>query len=317
MLKKIFLPLGMGLAVLLAAFFPGIGTSIKSACGSSVFILIIFLVCGWQTQMKDVHFDRKFYGALVVCGILTLGVAPWLGLLIARGCRLDALALTGLVVMSSVPPTLSSGIVMTETAEGNVMLGVIMTVVYNLAGVLMMPVMLTWCLASEASIHTQPVKMFMDLTLFVVLPFAAGALARRWTRRSLPPVCGYIPSACVIILILSFFSSAHKMFQAYPAKILLLAAVSGLVMRVGLMALLWYLGYWMKLSPADRKAVIFTAGSKTLTIALAMLAILDMGDSPAIIPCMVFYFLQSLIDSVLAGRMGISAKRKQEQFQKS
>lgn len=317
MLKKLFLPAGMILSVILAALLPGLGSSIKAACGSSIFILIIFFVCGWQTKLDSVHFNRKFYLALVASGVLTLFIAPWAGFAVAKLCRLDALALTGLVVMASVPPTLSSGIVMTETAEGNVMLGVIMTVFYNLLGVLTMPVMLTWCLAAEKSIDANPVKMFCDLLLLVVLPFAAGFLIRKWSGRKLPSFCGYIPSVCVIILILSFFSSANRMFRSYPVDILLLAGAGSLVMRIGLMAILWGAGALLKLDQADRKAMIFTAGSKTLTIALAMLAILNAGEGPAIIPCMVFYFLQSMIDSILAGRMGVIARRKaQEQPQK-
>ena len=83
-------------------------------------------------------------------------------------------------------------------------------------------------------------------------------------------------------------------------------------MRVGLMLMLWFGGVLTKMNFADRKAAIFTAGSKTLTIALAILAILDVGDGPAVIPCMVFYFLQSMIDSALAGKMGLSAAKKKE-----
>ena len=114
------------------------------------------------------------------------------------------------------------------------------------------------------------------------------------------------------MLILSFFSSANAQFKAYPVKFLLLIAAAGLLMRVGLMLMLWFGGVFTKMNPTDRKAAIFTAGSKTLTIALAILAILDVGNGPAVIPCMVFYFLQSMIDSALAGKMGLSAAKKGE-----
>ena len=83
-------------------------------------------------------------------------------------------------------------------------------------------------------------------------------------------------------------------------------------MRLGLLLMLWFGGRLMKMPPADRKAAIFTAGSKTLTISLAILAILKIGDGPAVIPCMVFYFLQSMIDSMLAGKMGLAASKERE-----
>jgi predicted Na+-dependent transporter len=175
-----------------------------------------------------------------------------------------------------------------------------------------MPLVLAWTLSGQTDIDTDPVGMFLQLLLLVVLPFAAGFGAKKLLKRKLPPLCGYIPSTCVILLILSFFSSANAHFRAYPVRVLLLAAGAGLAMRLGLLLMLWFGGRLMKMPPADRKAAIFTAGSKTLTISLAILAILKIGDGPAVIPCMVFYFLQSMIDSMLAGKMGLAASKERE-----
>ena len=313
MFKKLYLPLGLLFSVVISMIFPQLGTGIKQIFGSSLFILLIFLVCGYQTDFSGTKFNRSFLLSFLVCGMLSLLVAPWLGVGISRICRLDTLAMTGLIVMACVPPTLSSGIVMTETAEGNIMLGVMMTVFYNLLGVLTMPIVVTWTLASKTDIDTNPLKMFLQLLLLVVLPFAIGYGLKKLLKRKMPSICGYIPSTCVILLILSFFSSANAQFKAYPVKVLLLAVAAGLLMRIGLMLMLWFGGKLTKMNLADRKAAIFTAGSKTLTIALAILAILDIGDGPAVIPCMVFYFLQSMIDSALAGKMGISAAKAREE----
>lgn len=304
MFKKFFLPLGLVAAIILSAVAPELGSRIKELCGSSFFIIVIFLVSGWQLEVTDMRFDRRFLAAFLLCGAVTLVASPWFGVAVARGLQLDDLAMTGLVVMASVPPTLSSGIVMTETAAGNVMLGVMMTVFYNLAGVFTLPVMLNMCLASDGDIDTKPLRMFLQLLLLVIIPFAAGFGAKRICKRKLPSWTGYIPSTCVILLTLSFFSSANQQFRAYPAAALLLMGASGLVMRLVLMAILWYGGSLLGMPSGDRKAAIFTAGSKTLTIALATLAIMDVGDTAAVIPCMMFYFLQSVFDSLLAGWLG-------------
>lgn len=313
MFKKLYLPVGLLASVVVSMIFPQLGTQIKHACGSSLFIVLIFLVCGYQTDLGGTRFDRRFLLSFVGCGVLSLLAAPWFGVALAAVFRLDALAMTGLIVMASVPPTLSSGIVMTETAEGNVMLGVMMTVFYNLLGVVTMPLVLAWTLAGNARIDTDPVGMFLQLLLLVVLPFAAGFGAKKLLKRKLPKICGYIPTTCVILLILSFFSSANAQFRAYPVRVLLLAAGAGLAMRAGLLLVLWSCGRLMKMDSSDRKAAMFTAGSKTLTIALAVLTILKVGDGPAVIPCMVFYFLQSMIDSMLAGKMGLSAAKAREE----
>ena len=312
MFKKLFLPAGLLASVVVSMIFPQLGTQIKHFCGSSVFIVLIFLVCGYQTDFSGTRFDRRFLLSFIGCGVLSLLVAPWFGVALSTVFGLDTLAMTGLIVIACVPPTLSSGIVMTETAEGNIMLGVMMTVFYNLLGVVTMPLVLAWTLSSQADIDTDPAGMFLQLLLLVVLPFAAGFGAKMLLKRKLPRICGYIPSTCVILLILSFFSSANAHFKAYPVKVLLLAAGAGLAMRLGLLLMLWFGGRLMRMPSADRKAAIFTAGSKTLTISLAILAILKIGDGPAVIPCMVFYFLQSMIDSMLAGKMGLAAAKARE-----
>ena len=123
MFKKLYLPLGLLFSVVISMIFPQLGTGIKQIFGSSLFILLIFLVCGYQTDFSGTKFNRSFLLSFLVCGMLSLLIAPWLGVGISRICRLDTLAMTGLIVMACVPPTLSSGIVMTETAEGNIMLG--------------------------------------------------------------------------------------------------------------------------------------------------------------------------------------------------
>ena len=74
-------------------------------------------------------------------------------------------------------------------------------------------------------------------------------------------------------------------------------------MRVGLLAGLWYGGALLKADRSIRTAMIFTAGSKTLTISMATLAILNIGGGSAMISCIIFYFIQVFIDAILSGKM--------------
>ena len=75
-----------------------------------------------------------------------------------------------------------------------------------------------------------------------------------------------------------------------------------------LMALMWFGGRAMRFPLADCKAMIFTGASKTVTITLATLAILGVGEGLAVVPCLVFYFVQMIVDSMLAARMGAIGK---------
>lgn len=303
MFKKLFLPVGMISAILLSFACPQVGIAMKKTLGSNLFIVLIFLICGWRTKFGEMKFDRKFMRNFLVCGIMALIISPFIGLGLGKVLRLDEAAVLGLIVVSCVPPTLSSGIVMAETAGGNVLLAMMMTVVYNLVGVVSMPLIITLCVSGDSNIDTNPLKMFLDLVLLVLLPFFAGWAVQRFAKFKSPAWTGYIPSSCVILLILGFFSGARDKFLSYDIKLLLIAVAAGILLRLIFLAAFYFGGKLLKMERADRIGAMFTAGSKSLTIALTMLAIIGGGNGTAIIPCMVFYALQSIIDSTLAAKL--------------
>ena len=86
-------------------------------------------------------------------------------------------------------------------------------------------------------------------------------------------------------------------------KALAIAAGAGILLRLIFLAIFYWGGIPLKMKREDRIGAMFTAGSKSLTIALTMLAIIGAGNSTAIIPCMVLYALQAMIDSVLAAKL--------------
>ena len=303
MFKKLFLPVGMVTAILLSFIYPQFGISMKKTLGSNLFIVLIFLICGWRTKFGEMQFNRKFLRDFLFCGIMALIISPLLGLGLGKVMRLDEAAILGLIIIACVPPTLSSGIVMAETAGGNVLLAMMMTVVYNLVGVVSMPLVISTLVSSDGNIDTKPLKMFIDLVLLVLLPFFIGWAVQKFAKLKPPAWTGYIPSSCVILLILGFFSGARDKFLSYDLKLLLIAVAAGVLLRLIFLAAFYYGGKLLKMERADRIGAMFTAGSKSLTIALTMLAIIGAGSGAAIIPCMVFYALQSVIDSTLAAKL--------------
>lgn len=303
MLKKCFLPVGMVLAAILSWLMPDVGIRLESLCGTAIFIVAIFVICGWQTNFGECKFDRNLLKVFLFAGLFSMLAAPWCGIGLAKVTGMDAMTAAGLAVILAMPPTLSSGIVMAANAGGNGLAAMLFTVAYNLIGVFTLPWVLAWCLAGAGEIDTDPWKMFTKLMLLVVLPFFAGYAGKHFSGWKLPKWSGYIPSTCVILLAISFFSLAHDQLQNFPLKMLGIVAVVSLILRLGLLAGLWYGGKWLKADWGLRVAMIFTAGSKTLTISMATLAILNIGGGPAMISCILFYFIQVFIDAVLSGKM--------------
>ena len=306
MFKKLFLPVGMLVAVALAFIVPDPGIWFKGLKLNNWLIIAIFLVCGWQTT-ADLKFDRKFLLVFVTGALITLIAAPFAGWGIAKGFHLDPLSAAGLMVIAAMPPTLSSGVVMTGTAGGNTLLAMTVTIGYSFIGVFILPVILPLVLPEGTEIVVKPGKMLLDLALLVILPAVIGVGLRLLTKKKLPAWGGHIPSLCVILLVWGFFSAASADMLKFPVGTLLAAAAGSLLLHVALMAGMWYGSALFKADVPERKAMLFTGASKTLTIALATLSIIG-ASGTAVIPCMVFYFLQMLIDSALAGKMAMKTQ---------
>ena len=306
MFKKLFLPVGMLVAVALAFILPQPGIYFKSLNLNNWLIIAIFLVCGWQTTAA-LKFDRNFLLLFVTGALVTLVAAPFAGWGIAKAFALDPLSAAGLMVIAAMPPTLSSGVVMTGTAEGNTLLAMTVTIGYSFIGVFILPLILPLLLPEGAEISVKPLKMLIDLALLVILPAVAGVVLRIVTKKKLPSWGGHIPSLCVMLLVWGFFSAASANMLKFPVGTLLAAAAGSLFLHLVLMGAMWYSGVLFKAGVPERKAMLFTGASKTLTIALATLSILGASGN-AVVPCMVFYFLQMVIDSALAGKMAAKAK---------
>lgn len=312
MFKKLFLPVGMLIAVAVAFALPEPGIAFKGLKLSGLkmndlLIILIFLVCGWQTT-ADLKMDRKFACVFTSGAFITLILAPFAGWVIARAFSLDPFIAAGLMVIASMPPTLSSGVVITGTAGGNTLLAMTVTIGYSFIGVFILPVILPLLMPEGAEIHVRPLKMLTDLALLVILPAVAGVGLRLLTRKKLPSWCGHIPSLCVILLVWGFSSGARSTMLKFPVSTLLAAGAGSLLLHLALMAGMWYGSALFKAGIPERKAMLFTGASKTLTIALATLSILD-ASGEAVVPCMVFYFLQMLIDSSLAGKMAAAGEK--------
>ncbi len=313
MFRKLFLPLGIAVSIAISFIWPEPGIAFKALrygehlTANNLMIVITFLVCGWNVDVGATRFDRKFALLFLGGAIMSLIISPLIGVGVARIFRLAALPATGLIVAAAMPPTLSSGIVLTETANGNSLLSILMTVGYNLLSVTTIPLMLALCISSEGEVDTNPVKMFVQLLVLVLLPSIVGFTAGKLAKRKLPPVFTYISSTAVIMLVWGFFSASCAHFKQHPVSALLHEGAGALVLHSVLLAMVWYGSALLKIGIPERKALLFTGVSKTITITITILTIIGATTGAALVPALVYYFLQSIVDSSLAGKMGLSA----------
>ena len=315
MFRKLFLPVGIAVSMIVAFAVPDPGVWFKGLnCGNNLtinnlLIVIVFLICGWNVNPGTTRFDRKFVLVFCAGALVTLVLSPLLGMATAKVFRLAALPATGLIVAAAMPPTLSSGIVLTETANGNSLLSILMTVGYNLLSVITIPLMLALCITASGEIDTNPLKMFMQLVLLVLVPSIVGFGMQKLVHRKLPAFFSYLSSLAVILLVWGFFSASSAHFKEHDLSELLLEGSAALLLHIGLLVIMWVGASAVKVGIPERKALLFTGASKTITITVTTLNIIGAGSGTALVPALVFYFVQSVVDSTLAAKMGLSSEK--------
>lgn len=301
MFKKLFLPVGILVAVIWSLAAPAAGLFCKEYIGTPAMIVAIFLVSGMQVKFNELKFDRKFIFGIILGSAFTLIGLSFSGWLTLAWLTWDKALLAGLLVMLAAPPTLSSGIVMTNQANGNMMLSIAITVFYNLIAIVTLPLVLGFLLNAASAGNVDSWKMFKQLVYTVMIPLFIGYGIKKYILRSwYHKAIDYIPLVATIMLSLAFFAAARASILAIPLLTVLVVLIAALIFHVFSMAALWGIGKVLRMNTADTKAMIFCGASKSATMALAMVAIAGLGETAAAVPCLLFYALQLFLDAILA-----------------
>ena len=301
MFKKLYLPVGILIAVIWSLSAPAAGLFCKEYIGTPAMIIAIFLVSGMQVKFSELKFDRKFLLGLIFGSFFTLAGLSFCGWASLSWLTWDKALLAGLLVMLAAPPTLSSGIVMTQQANGNMMLSIAITVFYNLIAIFTLPLVLGFLLNAASAGNVDSWKMFKQLVFTVMIPLFIGYgikkyLFRGWYHK----LIDYIPLTATIMLSLAFFAAARASILAIPLLTVLVVLIVALIYHLFSMAALWGISKVLRMNIADTKAMVFCGASKSATMALAMVAIAGLGSSAAAVPCLLFYALQLFLDAMLA-----------------
>ena len=303
-LKRHFLPIGLSSAIVLALAYPEPGAIVKSWEMMRQTVMLIFLVNGLQSTMviKDVSFS--FVKAFLMLVVSSLLLSPFLGKWLALGMGLPQGLAVGLMVMSAMPTTLSSGIVIAEVAGGSASWALLFTMGLNLVGIFSIPFVLAFTLnAKDLQLSSWP--LFLNLVEMVLLPFIAGLWLKKWIKPSgsYKMLLSYTPSVCIILVVWASLSASANHVLSMSGGLLFWALLSALLVHGILLGLHYGLAKVSAFNLPETKSFVILGSQKTLPIALSVLTALHMNQvGPAILICLMFHFSQLLLDSWLASR---------------
>lgn len=313
-MKSLYLPVGLIISFIIAWMLPAPGSLLKELGLIPWMVVIIFLVNGYQTNLSELPKDRSFIYALIIGGFISLIVSPFIGLGVSELLALPAGIALGIIVKSTVPPTLSTCIVMTQLTNGYPLWALVITVILNIVGVFTIPFMLGFTLESAGNITIEPLPLLKTLVLLVLVPFMVGVIAKRVS--TIDPqnlILQYLPSSCVIATVWMALSDSNELFQNLEVSTLLKIAVAILLIHFSLMVLSYLTSVGLKLDPGARLAMLFTISQKTLPVAISVLAALNMPIGEAILACVLFHFLMLFTDSMIAPKLKINGEKTSAQ----
>jgi solute carrier family 10 (sodium/bile acid cotransporter), member 7 len=321
LLLKYHLPLWLFFGVALGWSIPSIGSTWSNIIQkneyvkmSNINVFLIFFLSGLKLKTNDIkkavgEWKGALYGSLMI-----LIITPLLGILMIEIPFTVRELSYGLGVFCSVPTTLSSGVILTGQANGNVALGLLLTVVTNLLGIVTMPLMLLLTflnVGKNTSVQIDVGILLYKLCLYIALPLFLGKLIQSYSNKTRVFVTKHkigmkLLSSFLLVMVpwMKVSTSVEKMNAVDFGSIV---ACFGIGTAIHLI----YLGInllgtkFLKLKIPERKAVVILASQKTLPVSVTIIDLLPdaMGSKGVmVLPCILSHFVQILIDGYIVAQ---------------
>lgn len=248
---------------------------------TSAIVLVQFLILGFTVPTESVVRGLAGWRFHVVVQVAIFAVVPLFFVLTSLPLRgiLGPGLMTGVMALAVLPTTVSSCVVFTQVAGGNVAAALFNSALSNAVGVLLSPLLLSLLLsgAGQGLPREQMLAVFVDLAGRMLAPAAVGQLLRlgfagfadRNRRRF-----GVLANSLVLVTV--FFavskSAGNPAFSSGLARLALPFAYLACA-HLALVALAWAAGGLLRLDHEDRVAMLFVVPQKTLVMGVPLLGI--------------------------------------------
>lgn len=303
-------------AVLLATVWPELGRSgglIQLQNFANYGVAIVFLLYGLTLSPQKIREGVFNWRLHVVVQLATFLLFPLLVLacLLALGARVPPEMALGFFYLAALPSTVSSSVAMTSIAKGNVPGAIFNASLSSLLGVFITPLWVNAYLNSQGvGFALGPVVL--KIVLLVLAPIMVGQLLRPWLVSWLnrhAALTKLMDRATILAIVLNSFSDsvAEGVWSGHSTAALAGMAAASLALFVLVSLLMWTVCRWLGFNREDNIAGVFCGSKKSLAAGVPMAKVM-FGANPAIgliiAPIMLYHFLQLVIVSVVARRLG-------------
>lgn len=228
--------------------------------------------------------------------------------------------INGFIVVSCMPPPVSSAVILTKTVGGNEAAAIFNSALGSFLGIFVSPILILLTLGLSGDVPFG--KIFLQLLLTVVVPIVAGQITRnagpsmiKWldTKKSL---FGNIASFTLLMIIYSAFCDTFSNKDILiPKSELVTVLVFVILIQIFLVYFVFRLtqSSFCRFEKKDTICAMFCATHKSLTLGIPMLKIMYSGDpnlSFITIPLLMYHPCQILFGSLLAPKLKVWMMQK-------
>jgi sodium/bile acid cotransporter 7 len=290
----------------------GVGIWFKIHRGPDVVIIIIFFFSGLilkARQIKSGLADIK--GTLIALSIIFL-IAPIISILwgilpFNTGVKI------GFFLVAAMPTTLSSGVVMTGAAGGNMAHALVITVLANGFAVFTVPITLSLLLnlvGGTTVVAINKSAIMIKILLFVLSPLCIGLLIKFYAKSLIDRVDTklQILNQFLVLGIVWMAISQAKQTIINSGEIIGIVFLSSLIFHGILLASGFLFTRFFRLGQGRMESVIFMGGQKTLVLSVILQVSLFPQYGLALVVCVMHHIVHLVMDGYLVGRLRSGSK---------
>jgi sodium/bile acid cotransporter 7 len=282
----------------------GMGKWFKAHNGADAVICTIFLCSGLILKREEIRAGLRDIRGAVIALVIIFAIAP-LAAFIIGSLPLDPAVRIGLFLVSVMPTTMSSGVVMTGAAGGNIAHALLITVLANSLSIVTIPFSLALLLQTVDSVPIDKVRMMIQMALLVLLPLFLGLFLRPKKGALLTSLQGGIPllNQCLILAIVWMgVSDARATVLSGGSQVFVILVLSFVFHTVLLLA--GFLAIRLFRIPRGRlESILFMGGQKTLPLSVLFQVKLFPQFGLALAFCVFHHFIHLMMDGYLVGRL--------------
>lgn len=279
------------------------GLWLKEHRGPDIIIVLIFLFSGLALNTSQIRAGLKDYRGTLTALLLIFIISPLFALLLSM-LPLSTGLLLGLFLVAVMPCTLSSGVVMTDAAGGNMAHALLITIVSNSLAVVTIPVSLAILLSFTGDarvIEIEQLPIMIKIATLVLLPLVAGVLIRNSMTNTIRPLLPYTSIFNQVGILTVVWMATCKGREAIVGSLDAIAPVLGVTFffHLALVAAGLLLARILAIEKGRRESVILMGGQKTLPLSLILQVSLFPEYGIALVVCVLHHIIHLAMDAFL------------------